>query len=131
MFKGISIILAIAVFLPQLPHFFPEDVSRDGHVDLRDTILLVKDFKKSSPTLESSLKSINTLLTAFHVTSGLKQIIQKNEEKAVGPDDTPYVTLSIWIPCQFYGASSKLRRHPANFDSFNPQPIVPPPRNAA
>jgi hypothetical protein len=129
-FKAISIILALAIFLPQLPHFFPEDVSRDGRVDLRDAILLVKDFKESSPTLESSLKDLNTLLTAFHVTSGLKQVLKTDEPEAVRTDDAPFVVKSELMPFQFHGMWSKLRHRSTGFESLNFKPIVPPPRLA-
>lgn len=124
----ISILVAITILLPHLPHFAPEDMSRDGNVDLRDAILLVKHFEDSVATSKTSLKGLDSLINTFHVTSGLTQVIRKGERETISFRDAPCAVSSVSAIFQYHLAFPKPIGRSDDFSSFYTRPNVPPPR---
>ena len=90
------ILIAIVILAPKLPHGLPEDVSRDGHVDLQDAILLIKNFQDAAANPDQFKQKDQNLVSAFQIASKLKTII-KNDEPARTAFGSVLVD-SVYIP---------------------------------
>lgn len=129
--KIISLALIAALLVPGLPLLPKEDVSRDSRVDLKDAILLVKDFSGKAEGPAGFRESYKNLISALRVTAGMKTVIKSSDETkagngAAGVDLTclrHISTLAEWSECSFYW-----NEIPSNFQSIITTPSSPPPQ---
>jgi len=130
----ISPVLVLLLLSSGMPAFSPEDASRDRRVDLRDAILLVKDFATSAENPESFSESMGRVVSTLNVVVGFASSIQPSSERSSANApllvDLTYLVSSsndLPIPNTY---SMKYPRS-ATFKSVTIAPTLPPPRTAS
>jgi hypothetical protein len=130
--KHISIgILAVAVLSSGLPVFAPEDAARDNTVDLKDAILLVRDFARTAENPADFSTMVKRAVSALQAAAGLKTVIKSDG----GPKSTvsPFSIRLPYLVCSFYHVlfsmeSAKVPEPSMNYQSIDITPDSPPPR---
>ena len=75
----INIALVVAIIIAGLPFYRSEDASRDQVIDLKDAVLLVKDFSQTAEHPEAFSASMEKVISTLNIVSGLKTDIQPND----------------------------------------------------
>ena len=133
MFKHLLIlILMFSMVLSGLPMFSPEDATRDTMLDLKDAILLVKDFARTAENPADFSASVKRVVSALHAAAGLKTVI-----KAVGGPKSTVTPVTAKI--HYLGASFqhpfpstngvKIPEPRVYYKSIDPIPDSPPPEH--
>jgi len=81
----ISVILMVALFASGLPLFSPEDASGDGVINLRDAVLLTRNFAKSAENPANFAGSAKKMFAAMHVVAGLTENIKPGNDAKSTP----------------------------------------------
>jgi hypothetical protein len=74
-----------------LPGFPPEDANRDVRVDLKDAILLVKDFAKTAEEPDSFVLKAEMAIAALHTAAGLTPVIKSHTESKANALDFSFL----------------------------------------
>ncbi len=127
----ISFALITALLSSGLPLFQGEDASRDNRVDLKDVILLVKNFSGTAENPAGFEGSLKNMVSALQVTAGMKTVIKNSDESNTGSSfaglDLTFLksvsTLATEVGNAFY-----LNERPICFKSVTTTPSSPPPK---
>ena len=132
----VSLLLVLLLSTSGLPLFYPEDASRDGRVDLRDAVLLVRDLSVEADRPGLFGREFTNLVKAVRVVAGLVTDIRQQTDTAPGPDTTilkerhdqsllPRIPALVYLggePCPAFETLS-------TYQSVVLTPTTPPPKN--
>ena len=115
-----------------LPLFSPEDVTRDNRVDLKDVILQIRDFSRSSEQPGSFTNRVGKVIETFSIVAGLRASFRQAAKagSTAGPYhlDLTYLTSSY----ESLPTTIELSRIPElsiGLCSIPLKPDLPPPRS--
>ena len=78
--------LIVALLFSGLPPLIPEDATRDTRVDLKDAILLVREFARTAENPADFSASVKRAVSALHAAAGLKTMIKsEGSPKSTAP----------------------------------------------
>lgn len=124
-------ILAVAVISSGLPVVAPEDAFRDHKVDLKDAILLVRDFAGTAENPVDFSARVKRAVSALHAAAGLKTVIKSDG----GPKSTvsPLFVQLPFLICLHHHLlppteSVKVLEMSKNYQNVDITPDSPPPR---
>lgn len=126
--------LTVAIIASGLPCFSPEDASRDGQVDLRDAILLVKNFAASATEPDTFSSSLQQMHNAISVVAGLKKVVSMDNDQQSSDSQsiTIYPDLSYLLAAFDFTftpiAGTQTFEQTFAYQSLELPPASPPPR---
>ena len=127
----LSLILMAAILFSGLPVFSPEDATRDTRIDLKDAILLVRNFARTADDPASFAASVKKALSGLHAVAGLKTVIKASDDKqsSTAPPglELPSLISSYSFPVPA-NDSTQVKEKQISYKSIVLSPNSPPPR---
>jgi len=125
--------LIAAVLASGQAYFRSEDASRDRVVDLKDAVLLVKEFARTAENPQTFSINMGMMVSAFHVVAGLKTTIFKAKDSGTAPSthgfDFPCLLSSHDFSFPVNGWTS-IPQSLFDFHSTISSPASPPPEKS-
>jgi len=129
----LSTILILSILATGLPIFTPEDANRDSTVDIRDAILSVKGFARTSDNPEAFTANFGKAVSALQMVAGLKTVIKRANDATSATTssglDLPYL-ISLFDFSVIPVVCSKTAGQPFYYQSILFSPSSPPPQDS-
>ena len=127
----LSFTLVTALLFSGLPLFQGEDASRDSSVDLKDVILLVKNFSGTAENPAGFQESLKNMVSALQVTAGMKTVIKNSDEANIGSSfaglDFTFIK-SVSVSATAVETAYYLTEIQISYHSLTTPPASPPPK---